>query len=135
MISAILAMSAMSAMSAMLPPSTALPIRVCSSSSVNVTADIGQLLGMSRLVQQDLERRKVGVPLDQGRHRAKPPQSFSVELPDRLCYPGAMIVDQNIHVLGSVMTGEMDLTDHLGRQCVEIAERVEAEISRAEVDI
>src|SRR5271156_2237210 len=124
-----------SASSAISPPRTALPIRVCSSSSVKVTADIGQLLGMLRFVQQDFERGKVGIPFDQGRHRGKPPESFGIEFPDRLRYAGAVIVDQDIYVLGSVMAGEMDLADHFGRQCVEVAERVEAEVSGADVDV
>ena len=50
-------------------------------------------------------------------------------------YPGAVVVDQNVHVLGGVMAGEVDLADRIDRQCVEIGDRVEPEIPRADIDV
>ena len=97
--------------------------------------DIGQLLRMPRLVQQDFERGKFGVPLDQGGHGAEAPERLGVELPNRLRYPRAVVVDQDIHVLGGVMAGEMDLADRCRRQRVEIGDRVEPEVCRADVDV
>ena len=66
---------------------------------------------MTRLVQQDLERRKVGVPLDQRGDWTEAPERRGIELPNGLCDPGAVVVDQNVNILGGVMPGEMDLTD------------------------
>jgi hypothetical protein len=71
------------------------------------------------------ERALIGVPLDQGGNGADPPERFGVELPDRLRYPRAVVVDQDVHILGGVMAGEMDLTDLCRRQRVDIGDRVE----------
>src|ERR1700740_1332261 len=90
---------------------------------------------MMSLVQQDLERRKVGVPLNQRRHWTEASESRGTERPDRLCYPGAVVVDQNVHVLGDVMTGEVDLADRLDRECLEIGHRIEPEVPGADVDV
>src|SRR5260370_10714350 len=97
------------AISAVSPPSTARRSRICSSSSIDIWVHMGQLSGVMRLVQQDLERGEVGVPLDQRGHRAEAPERRGVELPDGLRYPGAVIVDQNVHVFGGVMAGQVNL--------------------------
>src|ERR1700757_4168394 len=99
--------------SAVSPSRMARRNRNCSSSSVDILVHIGQLIGMVRLVQQDLERGKVGVPLDQRGYRAEAPERRGVELPDGLRDPGAVVVDQDVHVLGGVMPGEVDLADRL----------------------
>src|SRR5438270_2464892 len=90
---------------------------------------------MTRFVQKDLERRKVGIPLDQRGHWTEASERRGVEFPDRLRNPGAVVVDQDIHVLGDVMTSQMDLADRFDRECLEIADRVEPEIPRADVNV
>src|SRR5258707_4402760 len=87
------------------------------------------------LVQQDLERRKVGVPLNQRGYRAEASKRRGIERPDRLYDPGAVVVDQNAHILGDVMAGEVDLADRIDRECLEVRERIELEIPRADVDV
>jgi len=96
---------------------------------------MGQLFGMTRLVQQDLKRRKVGVPFDQRGDGAEAPERCGVKPPDRLCDPGTVVVDQDTHVLGNAMAGEMDLADRLDRQCLKIGERIEPEIPCADMDV
>src|SRR5208282_1709122 len=90
---------------------------------------------MMSLVQQDFERRKVGVPLNQCGHWTEASERRGIERPDRLYDPGAVVVDQNVHVLGDVMAGKVDLADRLDRECLEIGHRVELEIPRADVDV
>src|SRR4051794_4483230 len=90
---------------------------------------------MTRFVQKDLERRKVGIPLDQRGHWTEASERRGIESPDRLRDPGAVVVDQNVYVLGGVMAGKVDLADRLDRKCLEIGHRVEPEIPRADVDI
>src|SRR5258705_11045650 len=87
------------------------------------------------LVQQDLERRKVGVPLNQRVYRAEASKRRGIERPDRLYDPGAVVVDQNVHVLGDVMAGKVDLADRLDWKCLEMGDRVEPEIPGADIDI
>src|SRR5215469_7904864 len=113
------------------PPRTARRSRICSC-SVDISV---QLFGMTRLVQQDLKRRKVGVPFDQRGHGAEAPERRGVKPPDRLCDPGTVVVDQDTHVLGNAMAGEMDLADRLDRQCLKIGKRIEPEIPRADMDV
>src|SRR5262249_9397725 len=95
------------------PPRTARRNRICSSSSVDISV---RLFGMTRLVQQDLKRRKVGVPFDQSGHGAEAPERCGVKPPDRLCDPGTVVVDQDTHVLGNPMAAEVDLAARLHRQ-------------------
>ena len=97
--------------------------------------DIGELLRVARLVQQDFERGKVGVPLDQCGHGTEAPERRGVEVPDGLGNPGAVVVDQDIHVFGGVMAGKMDLADCPDRQRIEVGEWVEPEILSADVDV
>src|SRR5438270_6596910 len=115
------------------PPSTAR--RSCSCTSSKFGMETGQLLRMPRLVQQDFERGKIGVPLDQGGHSAEAPQCFGVEVPDGLRYRRAVVVDQDIQILGGVMAGEMDLADCCRWQRVEIGDRVEPEVCCADIDV
>src|SRR6516164_4288206 len=121
--------------SAVSPSSTAFRSRICSSCSIDISAGIGQLLGVTRLVQQDLERGKIGVPLDQRGDRAEASKRRGIKLPDGLGDRGAVVVDQNVYVLRGVMAGEVDLADRLDRQRVKIGDRVEPEIPRADVDV
>ena len=88
-----------------------------------------------RLVQQDLERGQVGVPLDQRGDWAEASKRRGIELPDGLCDPGAVVVNQNVYVLGGVMAGQMDLADRFGRELLKIGDRVEAEIPCADIDV
>ena len=90
---------------------------------------------MPRLVQQDVERGYIRVPLDQGGHGAEAPKCLGVEVPNRLRHPRAVVVDQDIHILGGAMAGKMDLADRCRRQRVEVGDRVEPEILRADVDV
>src|SRR5271169_44381 len=87
------------------------------------------------LVQQDLERRKVGVPLNQRGHWTKASERRGIERPDPLYDPGAVVVDQNVHVLGDVMAGKVDLADRLDRESLDICDRVEPKIPGADVDV
>src|SRR5947209_4773438 len=100
-----------------------------------MSVKVAQLLRVLRLVQQDVQRRKIGVPLDQGWRGAHATERRSVQLPDRLRYPGAVVVDQNVFDLGGVMAGEVELTDRVRRQRIDIPGRVEPEISRADIDV
>src|SRR5690242_9741093 len=90
---------------------------------------------MPRFVQQAIQRGKVRVPFDQGRQGTEPPQRCGVKLPDWLRDTGTVIVNQNIDFFGGVMACEMDLADRVCRQSVEIRNRVEPEIPRANVDV
>ena len=55
--------------------------------------------------------------------------------PDRLRDPGAVVVDQNVHVFSGVVARKMYLADRLRRQSVEVGDRVEREVSRADIDV
>src|ERR1700756_3556152 len=123
------------AISAVSPPSTACLSCSCSSSSVDISMDLGELLRVAHFVQQDFERGKVGVPLDQRRHRPEAAERRGVEVPNGLGDAGTVVVDQYIHVFGSVMASNMDFANCLGRQRVEISNRVEPEILRADKNI
>src|SRR5260370_18108794 len=90
---------------------------------------------MMSLVQQDLERRKVGVPLNQRWRWTKASERRGIERPDRLYDRGGVVVDQNVHVLGDVMAGKVDLADRLDWKCLEVGDRVEPEIPGADIDI
>src|SRR5271169_3016499 len=90
---------------------------------------------MISLVQQDFERRKVGVPLNQRGHWTEASERRGLARPARLYGPGAVVVDQNVHVLGDVMAGKVDLADRIDRECLEVGERIELEIPRADVDV
>src|SRR5947199_10310168 len=106
------------------PPSTARRSCSCSSSNFGISMDIGQLLRMLRLVQQDFERGNICVPLDQRGNGAEAPERLGVEFPNRLRYPRAVVVDQDIHVVGGVMAGEVDFADRCRRQRIEISNGV-----------
>src|SRR6266446_1606085 len=121
--------------SAVSPPRTARRSRICSSRSIETSVGMGQLFGMMRLVQKDLERGEVGVPLDQRGHGAEAPERRGVKIPDGLGNPRAVIVDQNVHVLGGVMAAEVDFTDRFDRQRVEVVDWVEPEVPRADMDV
>ena len=78
-----------------------------------MTAGIGEFLRMPRFIQKDFKRRKVGVPLDQCGYRTEAAERRDIEVPDGFGNSGPMVVDQNIDVFGSVVTGKMDLADRL----------------------
>ncbi len=51
---------------------------------------------MLRFIQQDFERRKVGVPLDQRGQGTEALERRGMEFPDRLGNSGTVVVDQDI---------------------------------------
>src|SRR5262249_48079096 len=114
------------------PPRTARRNRIFSSSSVDITV---RLFWMTRLVQEDLKRRKGGGPFDHSGHGSEAPGRCGAKAPDQLVGPSTAVVDQDTHVLGNAMAGEVDLADRLDRQCVEIGKRIEPEIPRADMDV
>src|SRR5271166_2705651 len=116
-------------------PSTARRSSICRSSSVEKSALIGQRLCVPRLLQEDVQRGKVGVPFDQSGQGPEATDCRGVEFPDRLRYPGAVVVDQHVRILGGVMAGQMNLADRSRRQRVEVSARVEREVSRADIDV
>src|SRR5215467_6212689 len=70
----------------------------CNSSSVGISRlrRVGQCqkrTGMVRLTEQHIERRHVGVPLDQSWHRTEAFERFSVQCPYFRDNPRAVIVD------------------------------------------
>src|SRR5260370_38255605 len=108
---------------------------MCSSSSIDISVHMGQLSSVMRLVQQDLERGEVGVPLDQRGYRAEALERRGVEFPDRLRNPGAVIVDQDVHALGDVMAGEVDLAETPDWQRVARAAMVDPSVPLADIDV
>jgi hypothetical protein len=90
---------------------------------------------MPHLVQQNFERGKVGIPLDQRRHWTEAPERRGVEIPDGIGNSGSVVVDQDIDVFGGVMASEMDLADRLDRQRIEIRDRVEPKIFTTDADV
>src|SRR5258708_2770594 len=69
----------------------------CSSSSVGMRGLVvcagNEAIGTSRLLEENVERRHVVVPLDQGRERTEPGQRVPVERPHLLDDARAVIVD------------------------------------------
>ena len=63
------------------------------------------------------------------------PKRRGVEFPDRLRYPGAVVVDQDVHITGGLVTGEVDLADRRDGKRFYIGHRVEPEVPRADVDV
>jgi hypothetical protein len=61
-------------------------------------------------------------------------QSAAVELPHGLRNPRAVVIHQNVHVLG-VMAGKMGFADRCDRQSLEVVEWVEPEVPRADAYI
>ena len=58
-----------------------------------------------------------------------------MELPGPASLPGSVVIEQNADVFGRVMAGEVDFADRIDRQCVEICDRVEPEVPRADMDV
>src|ERR1700676_4662683 len=80
-------------------------------------------LCLCRLVEQDLERRDIGVPLDQRRLGAEACDGGSVELPYRGGNPGPVGIDQAVPA--RVEPGEVNLGHRIRRNCRQISARVE----------
>src|SRR3984893_5786877 len=108
---------------------------ICSSSSVGIWVTIGQLLRVPHLVQQDVERGEIGVPLDQGWDWAEPLKRNGVKIPNRGRNPGTVVCYHDVDMLGGLMAGKMDLADRWHRQGVQIGDRVEPEVARADIDV
>src|SRR4029453_19150179 len=51
-------------------------------------------LGPTGFLQQDRERRDVGVPLDQGRHGAEARDRVAIQVPDIRRHRRAVVIDQ-----------------------------------------
>src|SRR5438132_3639248 len=90
-------------------------------------------LCLCRLVEQDLERRNIGVPFDQGRLGAEACDGGPVELPYRRGDPGPVGIDEAVPA--RVEPGEVNLGHRIGRNCRQISARVEPVIDRVDVDI
>src|SRR5216684_7476131 len=94
--------------------------------------------GTRRLVDQHFERRHVGVPFDEGRHRAEARERRRVERPDLGRDARTVIVDAKraaVFELPRGVSGEMDLADRGGRQRGKIGRRVPAVIPAADDDV
>src|SRR5262249_36263474 len=109
------------------PPSTAQRSCSCSSSKVDLSVGNRKLSRMPCLAQQDVQRGKIGVPLHQGGQGAETPERLCVEVPYRLRYSGAVVVNQDLDPVGGMMPGEMNLADRFQGQRIEIGDRVEPE--------
>src|SRR5450432_3732758 len=69
-------------------------------------------LRAGRLVQQNLQRRDVGVPLDQGRLRSEARNRLPIERPHRRRNSGAVGIDET--GAARVETGKVDLGHRVG---------------------
>src|SRR5436853_2677721 len=90
-------------------------------------------LCLCRLVEQDLERRDIGVPLDQRRLGAEAYDGGAVELPYRSGDPGPVGIDEAVSA--RVEPGEVNLGHRVGRNGRQIGARVEPMIDCVDVDI
>src|SRR5450631_3043784 len=90
-------------------------------------------LRQCRLVEQNLERRYIGVPLDQRRLGAEACDRGPVQLPYLRRDAGAMGIDEAASAL--VESGEVYLGHGAARDCSEKSVRVEAVIDRVDVDV
>src|SRR6202171_4381641 len=90
-------------------------------------------LCLCRLVEQDLERRDIGVPLDQRRLGAEACDGGPVELPYRGGDTGSVGIDEAVPA--RVESGEVNLGHRIRRNCRQISARVEPVIDRVDVDI
>src|SRR5262245_6011644 len=87
--------------------------------------------GAPGFLDQTSQGRDGVVPLDQRRHRPGPAQQSPVELPD---LAGDRVVVAVEEVAAAVlMARQVDLADLLGRDAVDEARRVEAEVAAADV--
>src|SRR5262245_33206852 len=94
-------------------------------------------LGSAGLFEQYRERRDIGVPLDQGRHRAEAHDRAAVQVPYLGRGRRAVITDENGLPVGIVLrvAGEMHLLDPSRWQRVEVCRRIDAEVLRGDVDV
>ena len=74
-----------------------------------------------RLAQQYIQRRDVGVPLDERWYRPEALQRIAVELPDFRADGAAMVVDHNSAMLVAyqLVPSQMDLCHHAGCDLVQ----------------
>src|SRR5215831_14718365 len=93
---------------------------------------------LRRFAEQDLERRHVGIPLDQGRNGAEALERLPIEQPNGWRHARAVVVDAQHFAtfeLAHGVPGEMDLADRASAQGGEISARVPAVIAGAHVDV
>src|SRR5215813_7936503 len=78
-------------------PSMSRRMAVWISSSIGTTdpiaSNVDQRVRVARFIDQNIERRHVLVPFDQGRHRPEPAQTFLVERPHLVDHARAVIVN------------------------------------------
>src|ERR1700676_4744004 len=90
-------------------------------------------LCLCRFVEQDLERRDIGVPLDQRRLGAEACDGGAVERPYRRGDPGSVGIDEAVPA--RVKPGQVNLGHRVRSSCRDISVRVEPMIDRVDVDI
>src|SRR6266568_8205099 len=95
-------------------------------------------LGARGLLHQYFERRYVGIPFDERRHRTEARERFRVERPDFGRDARSMIVDAQPPPAPERpyrVAGEMDLADGLGRKRGEVRGGVPAVIAGAHINV
>src|ERR1700681_153292 len=90
-------------------------------------------LCLCRLVEKDLERRNIGVPLDQRRLGTEACDGGAVERPYRKGDPRSVRIDEAVPT--SVEPGQVNLAYRVPRNCRQISVRIEPVIDRVDVDI
>src|SRR6516165_10200344 len=103
-----------------------------------LSGTVEQPRGARGLVDEDRERRQVGVPLDQGRNRAKSRQRLGVEFPDLGDDARAVIIDAQRAAaleLPDAVAGEVELADRGRRQGGEVSRRIPAVVAGADIDV
>src|SRR6516225_5946707 len=111
----------------------------CSVSTASLIAGSrDQRVGVARFGDQDIERRDIGVPFDQGRDRAEPAQSLPIKRPHLADHTRAMIVDPQGAAIGQLahaVAGQMNFADRGWRQRGNIDRRVPAVIVRTDKNV
>src|SRR5450755_3147613 len=90
-------------------------------------------LCLRRLIEQDFERRDIGVPLDQRRLGAEACDGGAVKRPYRRSDPSSVRIDEAGPA--RVESGEVNLGHCVRRNCRDISLRIEPVIDRVDVDI
>src|SRR5664279_2167153 len=104
----------------------------CNSCSDDIAA-FQDGLCLRRLVEQDLERRDIGVPLDQRRPGTEASDRVPIERPYRRGDPGAVGIDQAGPA--RIESGEVNLGHRVRGHCRDIGARIEPVIDRVDMDI
>src|SRR5664279_3065124 len=94
----------------------------CNSCSDGIAA-LQDGLCLRRLAEQDLERRDIGVPLDQRRPGAEASDRVPIKRPYRRSDPGAVGIDQA--GTARIESGEVTLGHRVRGHCRDIGARIE----------